>query len=186
MKFTAQEEYGLRCILQIARKLRLENTPAPAAAAASAADPSLTVAEIARFEGLTTQYAGKLVSILVKAKLLESARGRGGGVRLTRPPYDITVAEVLSALGGALYENETCERYTGGQKFCVHNNDCALRSLWSGLQAMIDRVLSRTTLADLCANETTMAQWIKSHEDACDSFQPIQGRFTFIEKPTEV
>ena len=69
MKFTSQEEYGLRCILQLARhqlselpKDNVESSKAVPSSESSFPETSLTVAEIARLEGLTPQYAGKLIS----------------------------------------------------------------------------------------------------------------------------
>src|SRR2546425_11812681 len=70
MRFTAQEEYGLRCLLQIARE--------PAG--------SLTIPEIAEREALTSAYVAKLMSVLRKAGLVKSTRGQKGGYRLACPP----------------------------------------------------------------------------------------------------
>ncbi len=151
MKFTAQEEYGLRCALNLARAFGDEGRDSA----------FMTVGAIARAEGLSVQYVGKLFRILAKAGLVESVRGCKGGYRLARAPTVVKVAEVLSALGGKFYEPKICERYVGDRSFCVHTNDCSIRSLWSGLQVIIDAVLSNTTLADLTASERPMAQWIE-------------------------
>jgi len=173
MKFTAQEEYGLRCILSLARTSGSAGCPdggapaggareqaaAPRVAHAEAAD--VTVAEIAALEGISIQYAGKLFRILGKSGLLESVRGRKGGYRLSRPATAITVAEILAALGGTIYSEVTCERYVGDRDSCVHTTDCSIRSLWSGLQHLVDEVLSRLTLAELIGNEQHTAQWIQ-------------------------
>jgi Rrf2 family protein len=170
MKFSAQEEYGLRCILSLARaemrsaSMRSASQPQAPATLPSASDlPFLTVTSIARSEGLSVQYAGKLIRILGKAGLVESVRGCKGGYRLARPPAAISVAEVLAALGGKIYEAETCGRYTGDRRFCVHTNDCSIRSLWSGLQLLVDQVLSRSSLADLIGTEKTMSQWLRAN-----------------------
>ncbi len=150
MKFTAQEEYGLRCALDLARG----HGDRPR-------DTFMTVGTIAETEGLSVQYVGKLFRILAKAELVESVRGCKGGYKLARTPRLVKVAEVLNALGGKFYEPKICERYVGDRSFCVHTNDCSIRSLWSGLQVIIDAVLSNTTLADLTHSERPMAQWIE-------------------------
>jgi Rrf2 family transcriptional regulator, iron-sulfur cluster assembly transcription factor len=152
MKLTSQEEYGLRCILSLARAQLPGAGDAPA---------PLTVQDIARREGLSAPYAGKLIRLLGRANLVESVRGCKGGYRLARSPEAISVAEALAALGGKIYEAGTCERYTGDRRFCVHTNDCSIRSLWSGIQILIDGVLSRTTLRDLVQTEKTMGQVIE-------------------------
>lgn len=167
MKFTALEEYGLRCMLQLARK-ELEakqkegallplgpEAPEPLTSAFIARPvTSITMGEIAELEGLTREYAGKIFRILAKAKLVESERGRNGGYHLMRPPEQISVSETLAALGGRMFDRGLCERYTGDRRFCVHTPDCAIRSLWTEVQWMIDRLLVNTMLSDLISAET--------------------------------
>ena len=160
MKLTSQEEYGLRCILTLARHAASEDNAQPDDRSAA-----LTVSEIAEIEGLSVQYAGKLTRILARAGLLESVRGRKGGYRLARTPQDISVSDILTALGGKIYEPGTCERFSGDRQFCVHSNDCSIRSLWSGIQTLIDMVLTRTTLLDLVGNERSMAEWIDANSE---------------------
>ena len=67
MKITAQEEYGLRCLLRLAR---------------AGDGRSLTIPEIAADEGLSVPYVAKLLAVLRQAGLIESVRGRSGGYRL--------------------------------------------------------------------------------------------------------
>ena len=71
MKFSSQEEYGLRCLLRIARQGR---------------KASLTIPEISEAEGLSSFYVAKLMRILRRAGLVKSARGQIGGYSLSRPP----------------------------------------------------------------------------------------------------
>ena len=145
MKFTAQEEYGMRCLLHLARS------------------QDMSVPEIAEREGISVQYVGKLFRILGKGGVLESVRGRKGGYRLTRSPDQVSVAEVLAALGGTIYEPNTCERFSGEGTSCVHTDDCSVRSLCSGLQNVVDAVLSRVTLSELISGEQNMLQSIQVH-----------------------
>lgn len=160
MKLTSQEEYGLRCVLALARAHdepraeRPESSDSREPVPASEVPPpvgveSLTVAQIAEREGISTEYAGKLMGVLMRAGLVESERGRYGGYRLRRPPQEITVAEALTALGGKLYDGDTCDRFAGDHSLCVHTQGCTIRSVWSGLQEIIDQVLTQTTLRDL-------------------------------------
>ena len=179
MKVTAQEEYGLRCILHLAR--REIGNPAPAHEEAEA----VTVAEIADREGLSVQYAGKLIRILGKAGLVEGVRGCKGGYRLARPPGTIPVAQVLAALGGRVYEPRVCERYTGDRASCVHTGDCSVRSLWSGLQLMIDAVLTRTTLRDLTENERSVAGWMHANVSALLGFLEEHAAETILRADEE-
>ena len=165
MRFTAQEEYGLRCILGLARAWGGGVTPA-SEPEAETPQSFLTLSSIAEREGVSVQYAGKLFRILAQASLVESVRGCKGGYKLSRDPGTIHVGEVLACLGGKMYEPKTCERYSGDRRFCVHTNDCSIRSLWMGLQLMIDAVLTRTTLKDLIGSERSVSEWMGRHVDA--------------------
>ena len=160
MKLTAQAEYGLRCILSLARARRAAaSMPTPQVSERT----SLTVGEIAESEGISMEYAGKLIRILRRSGLVESTLGRKGGYCLARPPDQISVCDVLAALGARIYEPALCDRYTGDRTFCVHDSDCAIRSLWAGLQHIIDDVLSKVTLNELVGTEQGMAEWIQDH-----------------------
>src|SRR2546428_13009507 len=75
MKISAQEEYGLRCLLQLAR--------------AESEGETLTLSQIARREGVSVANAGKLMWILNKAGLGQSRRRTKGGSHLTRPASQI-------------------------------------------------------------------------------------------------
>jgi len=163
MKFTALEEYGLRCILHLARKDFTED--ASSATSRPPARPplptSLTLGEIASHEGLTQQYAGKIFRILARAGLVGSERGRKGGYRLTRRPEDITLSEVVAALGGRFFDRKLCGRYTGDKPQCVHLPNCAVRLLWMEVERVVDVVLVKTTLKDLIDRERAMDQALK-------------------------
>jgi Rrf2 family protein len=145
MKVSAQEEYGLRCVLQIARHQNLGNfTP-------------LTLGEIARDEGLTVPHVAKLIRKLRKSGLVKSVLGRTGGYVLTRPAHEISVAEILAALGGKLYDTDYCGKHAGDLAVCSHMGDCSIRSLWSVLEGLLERVLSKTMLSELVRSEQGMA-----------------------------
>lgn len=137
MKVSAQEEYGLRCMLQLARRHN-----------GGGAEP-LTLGQVARDEGLTVAYVAKIVRRLRRAGLVKSVLGRSGGYTLSRDPGQITVAEILNALGGRLYNNDYCSRFTGDKASCAHLGDCTIQSLWGVVEGLLERVLGRTTLRDL-------------------------------------
>lgn len=151
MKVSAQEEYGLRCMLQLARH-----------EATGTVEP-LTLAEVARHEGLTVAYVAKIVRRLRRAGLVKSVLGRSGGYSLTREPGRITVAEVLNSLGGRLYTNDYCNRFTGDRASCAHLGDCTIQTLWGVVEGLLDRVLGQTTLRDLLAGAPRRPLSIEVH-----------------------
>lgn len=134
MKFSAQEEFGLRCLLQIARL---------------GDGGSMTIPEIAREEGITQANVAKLTMVLRKTGFLKSTRGHAGGYALARPASQIAVGEVLAALGGKLYDGEFCNRYAGSRNVCTHAVDCSVRSLWQVIQSAVDDVVDNMTLQDM-------------------------------------
>ena len=134
MKFSAQEEYGIRCLLQIAK---LE----PVA--------SITIPEISRIEGMSATHVAKLLMILRKSGFIASTRGHLGGYTLARPADQISVGDVLAALGGRLYDDAFCDRHSGLNVTCTHAEACNVRSVWQIVQGAVDSVLDRVTLADL-------------------------------------
>jgi Rrf2 family protein len=165
VKLSSQEEYGLRCALNLARLGVLDD---------SGERNSITIAQISATEGLSTEYAGKLLGILGKSGLVESVRGRHGGYRLAREAAQISVADILGALGSKFYRGETCDRFTGEQELCVHTNACTIRSLWDGLQRILDQILTRTTLQDLVMlGEGNVAAWMTSHLDVLSELEPL-------------
>src|SRR5690242_9290381 len=133
MKLSAQEEYGLRCLLRVA----------------GADGETLTIPEIGEAEALSIAYVAKLMRILRQGKFVESVRGQTGGYTLTRSPDKIAVGEVLAALGGRLFEPGFCDQFSGLSKTCTHSVDCSIRSLWHAMQSAVDVVLSGITLQDL-------------------------------------
>jgi Rrf2 family protein len=154
MKVSAQEEYGLRCMLQLARSQK-----------AGRREP-LTLAQVAKDEGLTVAYVAKLIRSLRRAGLVKSVLGRTGGYSLSRPAEGITVLEVLHALGGKLYGTDYCNRFPGEQAICTHMGDCSIRSLWGVIEGLLDDVLGRTMLSDLVSTEQGMTAVLGSRAPA--------------------
>jgi Rrf2 family protein len=140
MKISAQEEYGLRCLLQLAR--------------AGLQQESLTLGQIAALEGISVANAGKLMWILNKAGLVQSQRGTKGGYRLARPASDIHLNEVISVLDDRVEAH--CKSYAGVLKSCVHTGDCGIRPVIVELHQIVDNALSDITLSQLLGTEANV------------------------------
>ncbi len=138
MRFTSQEEYGLRCVLQMAKR---------------DGEGPMKIADLAELESLTPAYVAKLMRVLRKGGIVVSVRGQSGGYRLARPPALMSVADVLMVLDHRLYEPAYCQEYTGISPSCVHMSDCSIRALWRRLEASLWHVLDKATLADLVGRE---------------------------------
>jgi Rrf2 family protein len=149
MKITSQEEYGLRCLLRLAR---------------AEEGQSLTIPEVAAAEGLSAPYVAKLLSILRQAGLIDSVRGRAGGYRLVCSPVDVHLGTVLRVLGGTLYDEPGfCQHHPGTETdICVHLGACTLRALWGTLEHWMRRALDGLTLADLLQSECQIADLLRA------------------------
>ena len=134
MKLTSNEEYGLRCLLQVARHKE---------------QGGATIPEISRCEGISEAYGAKLLRLLRRGGFVTAARGKVGGYTLAVMPEQIRISEVLTLLGGRIYEEGFCGRFAGQKADCVHSGDCSMRSLWRNVQGAIDRVLGSITLHDM-------------------------------------
>ncbi len=140
MKLSTQEEYGLRCLLQMARH----------------EGESVTIAELARCEGLSSPNAAKILRVLRKGGLVKATRGQAGGYLLARAASEINVGEALAVLGGRLYDPRCCDKHAGMEASCHHLSDCSIRSVWRLVQGAVDQVLERFSLKDLLRNEREM------------------------------
>ncbi len=148
MKITAQEEYGLRCLLRLA----------------TSQSPSLTLPEISASEGLSVAYVAKLMAALRDAGFIESVRGRSGGYRLSRPADEIGLGSLLLQLGEPLFDEPGyCERHAGiSEEGCVHRTACSLKTLWLSLETWMRRTLDQITLADLIDNQGNFGELLRS------------------------
>lgn len=158
MKISAQEEYGLRCLVQLA---------------SLSDEESLTLPQIADREGISTANAGKLMWLLNKAGFVSATRGTKGGYSLARPAKEIRLNEVIKVLDADVL-NKHCESYTGVLENCVHKGDCGIRPVIVGLHEIVENALSQITLAQLVGSESSV--------DA--AFHQIQGIHRTIEPQT--
>jgi len=139
MKFSAQEEYGIRCLLRIARFYKVGK--------------SLTIPEISKGEGISQHNTAKILRVLRIGGFLESERGHIGGYALSRSPEEIVVGEVLSVLGGKLFDDDFCQSHSNKSSLCTISIDCSIRSLWMLIQDSVDNVVNNMRLSDLMGSE---------------------------------
>ena len=132
MKITAQEEYGLRILIRIARN-----------------DQGMSIPQLSESEGLSEHYVAKLTRVLRLAVFLNSTPGDKGGYVLAMPANKININKVLKALGGPLFHSEFCGMHTGNLKLCTNSVEYSARSLWQMIQFSVDQLLDRITLHDL-------------------------------------
>ena len=145
MHILALEEYGLRCLIQVA----LRDAEGPVSAQA-----------IARAEGMGPEYVARIMGTLRAGGLVASTRGAGGGYRLARPACEISVWDAITVLGGELFPEGFCDCHPGRRKECIHVTDCSIRALWRKTEGVLREALERISLKDLARDERTMVTWL--------------------------
>lgn len=147
MKITAQEEYGLRCLLQLAQ-LTLK-------------DDLGSLEDIAKNEHISMDYAAKLLTVLRQGNFVESVRGKSGGYRLTKAPEKIYLDEVIRALSGEIFETESCQQFPGNDTKCIHISCCSIRSVWLSVSQILFGIFKQITLKDLLEKEDILTKYLR-------------------------
>jgi Rrf2 family protein len=138
MKISAQDEYGLRILLQIAKV---------------SAEDGINLSQISELEQISQAYAAKVTRSLRLAGFIKSIRGHKGGYVLAKQPQEIKINDVLRAMGGAIYDDKFCGQHSGALSLCTNSVDCSIRSLWTILQLNMDKLLDQISIKDLMKSE---------------------------------
>jgi Rrf2 family protein len=111
------------------------------------------IREVAQTMALPASYTPQVLRLLADAGLAEARAGREGGYRLTRPPDEVPLLEVVEAAEGPF----TLERciLRGGP--CHWEEACAVHAAWSAAMEATRDSLRRTTLADLVTADEKLA-----------------------------
>ncbi len=162
MKISASEEYGLRCIMHVARHFD--------------ADRPVTAQEVADAEGISGPYAQKLLRQFARVDLIESRRGVGGGYVLARHPQRITVLDVVRALDADFETADVCQKHTGEREVCTHAGDCNIRPVWSFIEDFVSRTLDRLTLHTLISGNTAVVRELERTEGQYCPVEQLKAR----------
>jgi Rrf2 family iron-sulfur cluster assembly transcriptional regulator len=107
-------------------------------------DGPITLADISGRQGISLSYLEQLFSKLRKHGLVDSARGPGGGYRLSRPANEIAVVEVITAV-----DEKVDATRCGGKGNCQGEERCLTHELWTDLSNQIYDFLNNIHLGDL-------------------------------------
>jgi Rrf2 family protein len=131
MQITRAGEYGVMGLVHLARR---------------APGEMVMIEEVSQTEKIPKSFLAKIFQHLVRAGLVRSVRGAGGGFVLARKPAEITVLEIIEAIEGKIVF-QRCLQTDDPQ--CEHFGGCALCGLFEQAQDGMKEVLLRTTLEDL-------------------------------------
>ena len=103
------------------------------------------VADIAESEDMPRAFTSKILRDLVRAGMLTSARGPGGGYALARDPVDIRLIDIKRIIDGS----DHLDRCAVGLEMCSDYAPCPLHDEFKALRDSIRRYLEKTTLAEM-------------------------------------
>ena len=135
MMISTRGRYALRILVDLAEKQN---------------DGYITLKETAERQEISEKYLESIVKDLVKARLIEGLRGKGGGYRLARPADEINVLEALRSTEGPLIPVACLEE---GSRPCLRADACRTLPLWEGLNKVVSEYLGGFTVQDLIKTE---------------------------------
>ncbi|MCQ2558510.1 MAG: RrF2 family transcriptional regulator [Oscillospiraceae bacterium] len=127
--------YALRFMIDLAQQPA--NTPVP-------------LDDIAARQEISKKYLEIVVKLLVTAKMVKGASGKGGGYRLLRKPQEYTVGEILTATEGSL---ATVACLYNDAEACPREGSCKTLPLWKKFDAVVHNFFYGITLEDLVNDE---------------------------------
>lgn len=116
--------------------------------------------EVASEANVPLPTASKILKMLARGGLLIAHRGVKGGYRLSRPPRDISVADVIHALEGPIAITECSDREN--ESDCGLRGGCPVSSNWQRINQVVFDALRRISLAELCSSDLEFAADVKS------------------------
>jgi len=105
-----------------------------------------TITEIAQSYGISRNHLVKVVHNLATIGLIETVRGKGGGMRLGQPPEEINIGEVVKKVEGSF---ELVECFSQSQNHCPITPVCSLKGVLDKARRSFIEVLCQYQLADL-------------------------------------
>ena len=119
---------------------------------------SVTIQEVSDRFAVSKNHMVKISHQLTKAGLINSTRGRNGGVRLASPPESINVGDVLRATEDNF---DLVECFNTTKDHCAISGVCKLNSVLNTALAAFFEVLGKVSLADLVKNSKVIEKFLQ-------------------------
>ncbi|OGW86031.1 MAG: hypothetical protein A3C35_04030 [Omnitrophica bacterium RIFCSPHIGHO2_02_FULL_46_11] len=148
MRFTTKTEYGLVCLIYIARH--------------QSAD-LVTIKEIVKKERFSATYIEKILQKLRAANIVVSHQGSAGGYALARDPSQITMKEIIEALEGQTFDI-FCEPTNRKEIVCTHFSLCGLKPIWGRTKDLLDQFYDSVTLEMIAKQENEVKSILAASE----------------------
>jgi len=135
VNISSKSRYAVRALAELA------------ALEAEAGDRAVPLGEIAERREIPQQFLEQVFATLRRSHIVRSRRGVNGGYRFARPPADVTVLDVVTALDGAPSPAGCADGP------CGRAPECGAASIWFEANEALEAVLAGTTIADLAERE---------------------------------
>jgi Rrf2 family transcriptional regulator, cysteine metabolism repressor len=132
LKISTKGRYALEAVLELAT---ISNSK------------HVSLKEISEKRNISETYLEQIFVKLRKNNVVISVRGAQGGYMLAKPPGEITVLDVVTAVEGEL-SSVKCTA-AGGSESCSIYNDCMTKDFWREVTDCINDTLRSTTVGDL-------------------------------------
>jgi len=109
-------------------------------------DRLVTIAELAERHGVSKNHLMKIVNDLARQGVLQTTRGRGGGLRLLKAPADIRVGDVVRS---SETDFRLVECFDGSTNTCSLTPSCRLKGVLQAALLAYFKELDSATLADI-------------------------------------
>jgi Rrf2 family protein len=139
MKISTKTEYGVRCLVRLARQ---------------PAGSTVSISEITASEHVPKHYAQQILMRLRRAGFVKSTRGTEGGFELARKPSEISVGEIVRVLEGIPFHN-TCDQFNR-RLDCGHLGGCGIRPMWDMISRRLWDTLDGIHLLQLMREEASV------------------------------
>ncbi len=137
MRYTTKTEYGLVCMIALAREGQAT---------------LMTIKELAKKENYPVAYIEKILQALRNAKLVTAQTGNQGGYVLAKAPSEITVRQIIDALEGSTFE-VFCDPHVREDIVCNHICMCGAKPVWKRTKDLLDHFFDSITLETLTKSQ---------------------------------
>jgi Rrf2 family protein len=144
--FSSATEYAIRGVSELA---------------ARSSDTTIMLDDLVKGTDLPRDFVAKIFQKLVRAGVLRSAKGRGGGFALARPGHEITLLQIVEAVEGP----QLMDRCVIGLEKCTDQMPCSQHDLYKPIRQRLKDYLNTTTLADMAASLRSKQAWRKAQQE---------------------
>ncbi|MHB8791766.1 MAG: RrF2 family transcriptional regulator [Thermoleophilia bacterium] len=134
MQLTRQADYAMRAVIYLA------------------VNPQARIQEIARAQYVPKEYLAKIVQKLAQAGIVNTHRGVGGGISLSRAPEEITLLDVIEAIEGKVALNSCIVR--PGE--CPRETYCAVHVELESIGKSLAEMFANVNFAQLARKEASL------------------------------